>query len=315
MLIFDVLTLIAGLATVAYGSETVINLSLRIGARFGISALIMGLFVLSVGTSLPEATTSVVASLMGEGNIVAGDVIGSNLIQITFVLGLIAFIHPIKAKRKTILLIGGSAIIASITAIMVTEKGFVTREDAFFLFIVFGFLLYINQRFSRKEFIPTVGKKETTVATFVIFIIALIGVVIGARIAVTGAVSISHAFGVPEYIIAFLVIGPGGSLPELAVSLSALRKKKFKLAVGNLLGSNIADSTFALGIGPLLAPITVNSYLVKFTGRYMILASVTVITIFAIKEKIDRKTAILFMLIYLAFVIFGLTSGLFFSTG
>lgn len=300
----EVLKLLFGLALLVYASSKTIEATKHVGNTFRIPPIIMGTVILAIGTSLPETTNSVTASILGHGELVVGDVIGSNLIEITFVLGLIAILHPLYAKRKDVLLIGGSAIIASILAVVIAQKGYINQGDAVILLIALVILLYINQRFAKKQFeVQTVKDGPKYI---VLLIIALIGVIAGANITITSAIELSITFGIPEFLIAFLIIGPGGSLPELAVSLAALKKKEHELSIGNLLGSNITDSTLALGLGPLIAPITFDGALVSSSGWYMIFASIIVVGLFAYRQKADRKSGFAYMAIYLLFVLLAL---------
>lgn len=303
-MIVTIILFIIGLALLAFCSSKTIDAAKHVGNRYNISPLAMGIIVLAIGTSLPEATGSITASVLGHGNIVIGDIIGSALIQITFIIGVIALVNPLKGNREEILLIGGCAIIASIMAVMVTQKGFITRWDAVLLLITLGIFLYINHIFCKKSF--QVKSVKDGAKYIGILIISLIGVIIGAGLTVTSAIELSRIFGIPEFFIAFLIIGPGGSIPELAVSLAALKKNELQLSIGNLLGSNMADLTFALGIGPLIAPIVVDAELATFTGRYLIFASLIVVGLFALRKKVDRKAALVFIALYILFVVLAL---------
>ena len=284
-----------------YASNKTIDSAKYVGSIYNISPIIMGTVVLALGTSLPEATNSITASILGHGTLVVGDIMGSALIQITFILGIIALIRPMIAKRKEILLIGGSAILASILAVTVAEKGSITQSDAILLIISWAILMYVNHQFSKKHFevqSTTSGKKH-----IFILLIAMVMVILGASLTVTSAITISQNFGIPEFLIAFLLIGPGGSLPELAISLAALRKKEYSLSIGNLLGSNITDTTLALGIGPLISPIIFKGSLISSSGWYMIFSSIIVVGLFAYREKVDRKLGAMFIAIYFFFVL------------
>jgi len=294
-----VVLLLAGMGILVYASEKTIEYSVGIAKALRVSPLLIGVAVLAVGTSLPEAAASMIAGLGGHGDVVTGNVFGSALVQITLMLGMVGFFHTLRAKKDDIILLGGAAIVATLVAVMVAEKGFMNGGDAIALLIVWAFLIYIVFRHTKKDYIEEVTDNhfDPKVAAFLVF--ALAGVVLGAYITIIGAIDLAEIAGIPEFIVALFLIGPSGSLPELAVSLSAMRKREVHLAVGNMIGSNISDLTFGLAAGSLLSVITFDAGFVRIIGFYTVIVSLLAIGLFAWKEKIGRNEALVLLLLYL----------------
>jgi len=129
--------------------------------------------------------------------------------------------------------------------------------------------------------------------------LGFIGVAVGAFIVIWSVITLSTAFHIPEYLISFFVLAIGTSLPELVVDVMALRRKQYELAIGDIIGSSIVDASLSIGIGPLLKPIKVNGAFVMITGLYAIFVSIVIISLLALREKVDRKIGALFIALYL----------------
>jgi cation:H+ antiporter len=133
---------------------------------------------------------------------------------------------------------------------------------------------------------------------FVIAVIGYVGVAIGAYVVVNSVVALSAEAHIPEYLISFFVVAIGTSLPELAVDLTAVRRKQYEIAIGDAIGSCIVDAGLSIGIGPLIFPITVSARLAETTGLYVLLASIVVLLTLAIRQKLDRKAGVFFIILY-----------------
>lgn len=142
------------------------------------------------------------------------------------------------------------------------------------------------------------GNLFTQFHHFAIAIIGYIGVAVGSYVVVNSVIALSAETYVPEYFISFFVVAIGTSLPELAVDLTAVRKKQYEIAIGDAIGSCIVDASFSIGIGPLLFPITVSGRLAETTGLYALLFASIVVTTLALRERLDRKVGALFIIFY-----------------
>ncbi|RLI45792.1 hypothetical protein DRO69_04530 [Candidatus Bathyarchaeota archaeon] len=302
--IVAVIALIAGIALLTFSSDKAVEHSVSIASEWGVSPLMIGLVLVSLGTDLPEIVNSIEASLLGHGDIDVGTSLGSVLAQMSLVLGLLPFLaRGFKVKRKKVLVIGACEVLALILAVSIAEKGYISQINAFFLVVSWIIFMLLIRSLTRKK----IKEKEEMVVSaderhlhhFVIAIFGFMGVAIGALIVIESVITLSTALNVSEYIISFFIVAIGTSLPELVVDYMAVRKKQYELAIGDIIGSSIVDAGFSIGIGPLFFPITVDGTLAMVTGLYAIFVSVVVISLLALREKIDRKIGALFIALYL----------------
>lgn len=304
-IIFAVIILISGVALLVISSDKAVEHSVYFASALGISSLMTGLVLVSIGTDLPEIANSIVACSSGHGDINVGDSIGSVLTQITLILALISFLgRGFKVKRKEILVMGAFEVLALILAVSVALTGF-TREKAFFLMISWPIFVLITEKTTARTIVK---KKRLTQRTsrhyffhLVVAALGFIGVAIGALVVVQSVIMLSNELMIPEFLISFFVLAIGTSFPELVVDLTAIRKRRYELAIGDIIGSCIFDATISISIGQLLFPTAV---FVASPERslslvlYAILASVVVILTLALREKVDRKAGVLFIVLY-----------------
>jgi len=314
--VFAVAALILGIVLLTYSSGKAIEHSVKIASEWGFSPFMTGLILVSLGTDLPEIINSIVSSALGHGNINVGDSLGSALIQMTLVLGLLPFLAgKFKVKRKEVLVIGACEVLALILAVSMAEKGYITRINALFLVASWGVFMLLTKSATAKK---TKEKQHMVARTderhrrhFVIAILGFIGVAIGAYVVIESVIALSAVFHISEYLISFFIMAIGTSLPELVVDLTAIRKKQYKLAIGDIIGSSIVDASFSIGIGPLIFPITISGELTTITGLYAIFGSIVVVLTLALREKVDKKAGALFIIVYaLSYALFSYCCGL-----
>ena len=301
--IFVIAALILGIVLLTYSSHKAIEHSVKIALEWGFSPFMTGLILVSLGTDLPEIFNSIVSSALGHGDINVGDSLGSILTQMTLVLGLLPFLGgKFKVKRKEVLVIGAYEVLALILTLSMAEKGYITRINALFLVASWPVFMLLTRSATAKK---AKEKKQVVARTderhrrhFVIAILGFMGVAIGAFIVIESVIALSAVFHISEYLISFFVVAIGTSLPELVVDLTAIRKKQYELAIGDIIGSCIVDASFAIGIGPLIFPITISGELATITGLYAIFGSIVVISTLALREKVDRKAGALFIIVY-----------------
>jgi cation:H+ antiporter len=304
---------IFGLWLLAFSSDKSIDVAARLAATANIPPLLIGIVVLSMGTSLPEISNSIISTLSGHPDMNVGDTYGSALSQITLIMGLSVLLGgAIHEGRRDVLLLGGCAIMGAMLALFVVESGDISRLDAVFLIISYLILIFISNKYTVKEYAHPEGveaKKFWPWRDRILgagkLLLFMGGVVAGALLVVNSAVSISEEFGVPSYLISFFAVAIGTSLPELFVCVSALRKGQGELAIGNILGSNITDTTLALAAGPLLVPSAIPYAEIAIgTGQYMVVASILAVSLFVWRAKLDRKAAIVLIVMYFASYLF-----------
>lgn len=301
LLVFEVialLSLLGGIALLAYSSNKAVKHSVSIASGLGVSPLFIGLVVVSLGTDLPEIINSLISSAIGHGDINVGDSFGSVLAQITLILGLLALLGgEFKVKRDEIIVMGACEILALIAAVSMVEKGYISRMNAFFLVVSWPLLMLIIKNIMKKDYSThhTDRRLRHHVAAAVI---GYAGVAVGAYAVINSVVTLSQLLRVPEYIMSFFIVAIGTSLPELAVDLTAIRKKQYEIAIGDAIGSCIVDASFSIGIGPLFFPTQVSGRLAETTGLYALLASIAVILTLALRQRLDRKTGVVLLIIY-----------------
>lgn len=306
-IVFAAAVLILGIALMAYSSEKAIRHSVAIASALQISPLVIGLVLVSIGTDLPEIVNSITSSAMGHGDINVGDSLGSALAQITLVLGLIPFFaSKLDVKKREVLVVGACEVLALIIAVSMVEKGYFTRINALFLmaswlvFILFARSIMAKNN-KEKEIAITITN-ESNFSNFRHWIIALLGFVglaIGAYIVVQSVISLSASFNISEYLISFFVVAIGTSLPELVVTITALRKKQYELSIGNIIGSCLFDASFSIGIGLFFFPQAISGELAATTGLYAIFGSIFAILLLAIRSKVDKKAGAILVFVYL----------------
>ncbi|MFB0568897.1 MAG: sodium:calcium antiporter [Nitrososphaeria archaeon] len=302
--IVAVVGLILGLAVLVLSSDKAVDHSLKIASAWGVPPLMMGLLLGSVGTDLPEMANSITACALGHGDIDVGDSLGSVLTQITLVLGLVSFLGgKFRVKRREIAVIGACQILALIISVSIVEKGYFTRLNALFLVVSWPIFMLITGSYMAGKVVQDelaverTGRKVSR--DFIIALLGFIGVAVGSYVVVRSVITLSEAYGLPEYLTGFFILSIGTSLPELVVEVTAIRKKEYEFAIGDAIGSCIVDASLSIGIGQLLFPTRVSGGLAMVTGTYAIFASIVVLAALALREKLDRKSGLLFIAIYL----------------
>jgi len=300
-IIFAVLALLAGIALLAYSSDKAVEHSVSIASGLGVSPLMIGLVIVSLGTDLPEIFNSIISSAVGHGDINVGDSFGSVLAQISLVLGLVAVLGvTFKVKRDEIIVIGTCELLALIAAVSMVEKGYISRMNSIFLVASWPLLMLIIKNVMKKDY-STQGTDRKLHHHVAIAIIGYAGVAAGAYVVINSVIILSEVLKIHEYIISFFVVAIGTSLPELAVDLTAVRKKQYEIAIGDAIGSCIVDAGLSIGIGPLISPIspvTISGRLAEITGLYALFASSVVILTLALRQRLDKKAGILFIIVY-----------------
>jgi len=296
--------LILGIALLIFSSDKAVEHSVSVALALKISPLMIGLILVAIGTDLPEIANDIISSALGHGDITIGDSLGSVLTQITLVLGLLPFLGGMfKVKRREIAVIGACEVLALILVVSIVRTGYVSNINALFLVASWPIFMVITRKVTKKNAtekkhaVPHTDRKPSY--HFVVASLGFIGVAGGAYVVIQSVITLSATFHVPEYLISFFIVAIGTSLPELIVDLTALRKKQYELAIGDAIGSCIVNATLSCGIGPLFFPIKVSGELAMITGLYAIFGSIVVISTLALREKLDKKAGVLFIVLYL----------------
>ncbi len=295
------------------GADLLIEGSASLAKKMAVSEIVIGLTVISFGTSAPELVVNVLSSIQGSSDIAFGNVIGSNIVNILLILGVAGLISPIKTQKNTVWREIPFALLAAIVLFVVcndiflakSSLGFmVTRIDGFLLLAFFAFFILYTFAIPKIEMEDTLEVAPRSFAKIVTFItIGLIGLLCGGKLVVDSAVSFAQEFGVSDKLTGLTIVAIGTSLPELVTSAMAAYKGKNDIAIGNVVGSNIFNIFFVLGISAVINPLPFSPVL-NIDLLVLIAASICLFfTMFTGKRRtLDRWEAVLFLLSFVVYM-------------
>ena len=298
-----ILGLIGGLVILLLSSERTIDQLVKLGSLLGLSTFTIGFVISAIGSDLPELVNSVLSSFLGYGEIAVGNSIGSVATQISLVLGIIPFFCQFcRLIPRKFAVVGLAEIGVLAAAIGLAVDGTVSRLDGVILIILWGISIYILRRFGGDQVAveaSTAMEVPTQKFRLVLFIaLGFIGIGIGSYLIIESVITISTLLGVSEFILSFFLVAVGTSLPELAVGVAAIRRRHYELALGDIIGSCIVDATLAVGLGPVLFPITVNGSEILISGLYTLFLSLVVVLLLAWRGINDKRSGGLFIFLY-----------------
>jgi cation:H+ antiporter len=260
MIALWVALMVAGLAISGVASGKALRSAESLGQLAGLSPFVIGLTILSVGTDLPEIANSLTAAVAGRGDLNVGDSTGSAATQLTFVLGLLLLMRPMTTQRVFVATTGAFTVIALVVGAALMMDGEISRLDGGLLVCAWvgsTFVVARTSRLDRTSQPSLFGSGALRELRRTLVALAAVGG--GAVAAVTAFGQITDELGVPEYATSFFILSVGTSLPELLVDGRAIRSGSASLALGDLLGSSLVDSTLSLGVGPLAVPTDVST--------------------------------------------------------
>lgn len=309
-MVVSLLGLVVGLVGLFWGGEWLVTGAARLARSLGIPALIVGLTVVSIGTSMPELLVSLSAAFAGSSDIAIGNVVGSNIANIGLILGVSGLIFPISVHVT--LLRREIPILVAITALayVLLADGLISRSDGGVLLATMvafiGFMVVASIR--EQDDIPDDTNQDTDDASAShrlrdgLRLIAGIAILmIGAQLTVDNATTIARAIGISELVIGVTLVAVGTSLPELVTSTMAALRRESDIAIGNVVGSNIFNLVGILGATAFVQPINVPSQVVAFDALVMIAFTLLVIP-FALNRQLGRTEAAIFLTAYVAYV-------------
>ncbi len=285
---------VIAMGALIWGAELIIKESEKIALKFNIPEFIIGATLIALGTSLPEMAASIAASLNHKPDIAIANVIGSNVLNITLVLASVFLIaRRITPNRDFFAKDSTWALVPVLIFILMILDGLISRFDAVLLLLLMGaYLLFLLQD---AKSIPIEDLDEIDVShfswvnTIPILIGAFVLVIVGAHFTVESASEIAKSFGISEWIIGIIMVSLGTSMPELVVSISAAAKGKVDMAIGNIIGSNLANTTVVLGAAALASPMPIHAPTYLFDIATMIVA--TLLLVFITANKLYNRSA------------------------
>lgn len=304
----DLLMLLGGLIAVTFGADFLTDGASSIAKRLGVTEFLIGMTIVAIGTSLPEMVVSIIASLKGSSDLSVGNIIGSNTCNIFLILGLTALIVPIPMTKSNIRIDIPIALVVTIlfTALACdsifnnSADNIISRVDGIIFLVMYViFLLFMIKTSKTSEEAEESSETMKPIKAIVLIIIGFILLIFGAKYFVDGATAIARLLNVSEAVIGITIVAIGTSLPELATSFVAAIKGKSELAIGNILGSNIANILLIMGLSSVISPLKLNDismtdFIVNILGPALLM----LIPLVFRTNRITRSEGILFLLIY-----------------
>lgn len=311
------LSFVLGLAALIIGAELLVRGASKLALRFGISPLVVGLTVVSLGTSAPELAVSVQSAMSNQADIAVGNVVGSNILNVLFILGLSALITPLIIDRQLIrqevpIMVGTCLILA-----VLAWDGSLSRIDGFILaclLVAYTAFLIVQSRRQGASADPDAqgltdpgsGWNSKLPVQIAMIVAGLILLVLGAGWLVQAAVTFAKLLGVSEMVIALTIVAVGTSLPEVATSITAAIRGERDIAVGNVVGSNIFNILGVLGISSAVAPdgLSIAPAMTAFDIPVMIAVAIACLPIFFTGNLIARWEGALFLALYVGYTVY-----------
>ena len=313
----DYILLIVGLVLLTVGADLLTKGCVGMAARFRVPEFIVGLTVMAVGTSMPELTVSAMSALKGSTDMAIGNVTGSNLFNTLICLGVCALIRPMvftkeNVRRDIPLCIAASVLLLVMALYIGSTKG-ISRVEGVILFALYIAFVWYSIRSAKKDAPDAEAgtddgtKSESSMGwgrILFFIVVGLAGLIYGGNMCLESATAIARAWGVSEAIIAITIVAAGTSLPELASSVAAIANGKLSLALGNVIGSNVANILLILGVSGSIKPLTMGGITPLDVWMVAISAVVLFLSALAIgQRRITRFEGVVYLAIYVAYVV------------
>jgi len=311
MMIVSVISLVVGFVMLIKGADMFVDGASKVAAKLKVPLIVIGLTIVAFGTSAPEAAISINSAFQDSAGIAVGNVIGSNTLNVLLILGISALFTAVPVKKSTfkyeipfVIIISGILLLLGITG------GTIDKIDALILLVLFvAFFVYLiilsKKGDNSADDVPALTEKDTVPKMIVFIIIGLAAIVLGSDFTVTGATAIAEALHVEDRIIGLTIVAFGTSLPELVTSVTAARKHQADIAIGNIVGSNIFNILFVIGLAGVFSPNPI-----KFENSFIIdgiVATVAVLLLWILifkSKKLKRTGGIIMLSCYAVYFIY-----------
>jgi len=280
MILYDFLIFLFSLVILIKGSDFFVEHSAKLARRIGVSEFVIGLTLISIGTSLPELATSISASFSKESGLIIGNIVGSNVANIGLVIAIGTLLFVIKTKEKIFIRDCKFLVVITLLFVILSIDGVISFIDATLFLIIFAF--YLIHLFGAKEeqkeiYYKKLSKRELKkdlTKSILFILLGILGLYFGAGLLIPSAINIAKFFKVPTEIIGVILIAIGTSLPELFVTITAARKNLEKILVGNIIGSNISNLLLIIGISGVINPIKVSNFALIYLMPFMFVMTI-----------------------------------------
>ncbi len=300
--------IIAGLVLLVFGGDYLVKGASGIAMKLNITPMLVGMTVVALGTSAPELVVSLRAALAGKSDIAVGNVVGSNIANVALILGLTVIIFPLPLKKDSLRFDWLAMMLASFLFYFTALGGGYSRNiGILFVVLLVGFVTYSIIRVkksgtSEKVAIPSDAKNYHVLVLIAFVVFGSVVLVLGAKWFLEGAESIARYFGVTDRVIALSLVAFGTSVPELAASLVAAFKKEQDISLGNILGSNLFNILFIIGITSAIKPINVDPVMLGSDYIWMLATSFAILPLAIWRMRLSRFSGILLVASYIIYV-------------
>lgn len=319
-MILNILLLVLGFILLIKGADILVDGSASIAKKFGLSSLLIGLTVIAFGTSAPELIVNIFASISGSSDIGMGNIIGSNISNILLILGIAAIICELKVddsiikKQIPFSVLATIALFVLINSTLINGFGWNGLSRSGGLILIFFFIIFLYFTFSllktdkNNKGNKMEGEKIVVMKTpkSILYIIGgIVALFIGGKVIVDNATALALAAGLSETLVGLTIVALGTSLPELAASVVAARKKQVEMAVGNVIGSNIFNLLWILGLSAVIRPVDYNPAM-NFDILFLVVISTLLLALIFLGKKahLSKREGYFLVLLYVAYIVF-----------
>lgn len=310
MELMTVLLLLAGLVLLTFGADVLVKGASSLAGSLGISPLIIGLTVVAFGTSAPEMSVSVSSAFKGSAEIAVGNVVGSNIFNVLFILGVSAIAASLVVQKQLVRFDIPIMIYASFIVLLMSIDAQISRFDGLLLFAgIIAYTVFLIKEARREGVLVVEGGDDIAPPqplwkNIILIVVGLVMLVVGSQWLVDGAVEIAKYFGLSELVIGLTIVAAGTSLPELATSVMASLKGERDIAIGNIVGSNIFNIGAVLGLSSIVAPqgLSVTGTLLTIDIPVMILVALVCLPVLLSNYTITRTDGVAFLACYVVYV-------------
>lgn len=306
----SIVLIILGFVLLIVGADILVDGSSGIAKKFHIPEIIIGLTIVSIGTSMPELFVSITSALDGYSDMAIGNIIGSNLSNLLLILGLSAAIKPVVFQKETRFYEIPMCLLVTIILMYFCNSGIgISKIEAVSLLVLFcifiGYTIYMGNKESKKEIVEIKAEEKTnSILKNILFVLlGICGLKFGGDLVVNNSINVANHFNWSEKLISLTILAIGTSLPELVTSVTAAVKGNSDIAIGNIIGSNIFNILLIIGVSAIITPITYN-FTYNFDFSVLIVSSI-ILAIFPFippKNKMSRFNGILYLIIYMIYI-------------
>ena len=328
----EALLFVLGLVFLVKGSDVFVHYAGELAKKFGVSEFIIGLTVVALGTSIPELASSIVASLRGNPGLIIGNVIGSNIANIGLVIGVSAILAVIITKEDMLKRDGYIMLFSFVVLALLMIDGSIGFVDAIILLVLyFAYTMFLFENtddpevkrhfgefftyFLRLEYVTAINRQlkkskneerkkaiQGIYKDIALLVVGGICIVIGAKFLVQESIFFATLLGVSDTVIGLSIVAIGTSLPELSVTIAAVRKKLGDMAIGNILGSNVANALLVTGAAGIVSPIAIDKTSLMMSLPAMFLFTILLLIFIRTDWKVNKREGLLFLVLYVMFI-------------